>query len=347
MNGSTSAPAYDERVPNVAEAVRNPLAFIAARWTPRPGTVRRAALAALLMSVVIVVSGGAVRLTGSGLGCETWPKCSEDSLVVTSEMGVHGLIEFGNRLMSYVVSAAVGWFIIAARAARPHRRGLTRLGWVQFWIVMSNALLGGATVLTGLNPYLVAAHFLAAMALVTAATVSWQRAREGDAAPRPLVGAPVRRAVLGLAALTAALIVVGTAVTGSGEHAGDSGDIARMPFDWETVTRVHSALAWLVVLATLAVWGILRLVDAPNGPRARTRELLAVLLAQGTVGYAQYFLGEPEWLVAIHLLGATLVWIAMVRLVLTTRDRGPAPHPATPAPTTTTTPAPTPAAAPR
>ncbi|WP_230424081.1 COX15/CtaA family protein [Streptomyces radicis] len=304
------------------KAVRNPLALIAERWTPRPATVRRAALAALVMSVVIVVTGGAVRLTGSGLGCDTWPKCSDESLVATSEMGVHGAIEFGNRLMSYVVSAAVGWFIVAARCAKPRRRELTRLGWLQFWIVMTNAVIGGITVRTELNPWIVASHFLAAMALLTATTVSWQRAREGDAPPRPLVGIPLRRAIGGLTLLTAALVVVGTAVTGSGKHSGDtSGHIERMPFDWDTITRAHSALAWLVVLGTLAVLAGLRLMDAPRGARARARDLLLILLAQGVIGYVQYALDEPAWLVGGHLLGATLVWIAALRLWLATRDR--------------------------
>lgn len=288
------------------------------------------------MSVLIVVTGGAVRLTGSGLGCDTWPKCSDDSLVATSEMGVHGLIEFGNRLLSYVVSAAVGWTIVAARAAAPRRRGLTRLAWGQFWVVMSNAILGGVTVLTELNPYLVAAHFLCATALITVAVITWQRAREGDAPPRPLVGVPVRRAVVGLSALTAALLVAGTAVTGSGRHAGDSSDIARMPFDWGAVTRLHSGLAWAVLLTALGVWALLRLVDAPPGPLARGRDLVVVLLAQGSVGYAQYAMDEPELLVGVHLLGSTLVWIAVLRLVLSTRDRGPAPAVAPPTPTTST-----------
>ncbi|WP_255308298.1 COX15/CtaA family protein [Streptomyces marincola] len=315
------------------KAVRNPLAFIAGRWTPHPRTVRRAALTALVMSVCIVITGGAVRLTGSGLGCETWPKCSDDSLVATTEMGWHGLIEFGNRMLTYVVSAAVGWTIVAARAAKPRRRGLTRLGWAQFWVVAGNGILGGITVLTELNPFIVAAHFLAATALITAATVTWQRTREGDEAPRPLVGVPLRRAVFGLTALTAALIVVGTGVTGSGKHAGDSSDIERMPFDWETITRVHSALAWAVVLATAAIWFALRRTEAPHAVRARARDLFAVLMAQGVIGYTQYALDEPELLVGVHLFGSALVWIFTLRLLLATRDRGPAPAPVdTPSP---------------
>lgn len=312
--------------------MRNPLAFIAAHWTPRSRTIRRAVSAALLMSVAIVVTGGAVRLTGSGLGCDTWPKCSDQSLVATQEMGPHGLIEFGNRMLTYVVCAAVGWVIIASRAAEPERRGLTRLGWAQFWVVMSNGVLGGLTVLAKLNPFLVAAHFLAATALITVATVTWQRVREGDDAPRPLVGVPVRRAVIGLTGLAGALIVVGTAVTGTGEHAGDSSDIERMPFDWDTITKVHSLLAWGVVLGTAAIWAALKAADAPAVTRARARDLFVVLMSQGVIGYTQYFLDEPEGLVALHLLGSTLVWIATLRLLLATRDRGAAPEPRLPSP---------------
>lgn len=150
---------------------------------PVPGIVRRAALTALVMAVVIVVTGGAVRLTGSGLGCPTWPKCTEDSLTSTREMGLHGAIEFGNRMLTYVLCAAVGWAIIAARSAKPRRRALTRLGWAQFWVVMGNAVLGGIVVLVGLNPYTVAAHFLLSTALIALATVMWQRTREGDGKP--------------------------------------------------------------------------------------------------------------------------------------------------------------------
>jgi cytochrome c oxidase assembly protein subunit 15 len=313
-------------VPNVTRAdalaaVRNPLALIAARWTPAPRTVRRAALSALVMSVVIVVTGGAVRLTGSGLGCPTWPKCTADSLTATSAMGVHGYIEFGNRMLTYVLCAAVGWAIIAARAEKPRRAGLTRLGWAQFWIVMSNAVLGGIVVLVGLNPYTVAAHFVATSALIAVATVMWQRTREGDAPPRPLVGRSVQQLVWVLVAVTVLLILVGTVVTGAGPHAGDSSEVERMPVDWETVTRLHAVLAWIVVALTFALWFVLKAVDAPRGPLGRTRDLFVVLLAQGAIGYVQYFTDLPEVLVGLHMLGSALTWIAVLRVLLSLRER--------------------------
>lgn len=135
------------------------------------------------MTVVIIVTGGAVRLSSSGLGCDTWPKCTDDSLFATPEQGIHGAIEFGNRMLTYVLSAAVGWAIIAARSSKPWRRGLTRLAWSQFWIVMGNAVIGGITVLAGLNPWTVAGHFLLANALLTVTTLTWLRTREGDGTP--------------------------------------------------------------------------------------------------------------------------------------------------------------------
>ncbi|WP_432118888.1 COX15/CtaA family protein [Streptomyces sp. bgisy032] len=315
------------RVPNVTRAgavvaaVRNPLAFVADRWTPGPRTVRRAALSALVMSVIIVVTGGAVRLTGSGLGCPTWPKCTSDSLTSTAEMGVHGAIEFGNRLLTYVLCAAVGWAIVAARSQKPYRRSLTRLGWAQFWIVMSNAVLGGIVVLVGLNPYTVAAHFVATSALIAVATVMWHRAREGDGAPRPLVGKAVQQLVWFLVAAAVLLILVGTVVTGAGPHAGDSSEVERMPVDWETVSKLHAVLAWIVVTLTFALWFVLKAVDAPKGPLDRTRELFLILLAQGVIGYVQYFTDLPEVLVGLHMLGSAVMWIWVLLVVLSLRER--------------------------
>ncbi|MFI1951753.1 heme A synthase [Streptomyces xinghaiensis] len=301
--------------------VPNPLAAIAARWTPSPRTVRLAAFAALLMSIVIIVTGGAVRLTGSGLGCDTWPKCSGDSLIATREMGLHGAIEFGNRMLTYVLTAAVGWTIIAARSAEPRRRSLTRLGWLQFFVVLANAVLGGVTVLLELNPYIVAGHFLAATALLTVTAVTWERTREGDGAPRPLAGPRVRALAWALAAVTALLVIAGTVVTGAGPHAGDSSEVPRMGVDWETVTRVHALLAWAVVLLTAALWAVLRAVDAPAAPRRRTALLMAVLLAQGAIGYVQYLTDLPEVLVGLHMLGSCLVWVGVIRVLLSLRER--------------------------
>ncbi|MEU4099988.1 COX15/CtaA family protein [Streptomyces tanashiensis] len=301
--------------------VQTPLASIAQRWTPSPRTLRRAALSAVVMSVLIIVTGGAVRLTGSGLGCDTWPKCTDDSLIVTPEQGYRGAIEFGNRMLTYVLSAAVGWAIIAARSTKPWRRGLTRLGWAQFWIVMSNAVIGGITVWMGLNPWTVAGHFIAANSLLTVAVITWHRTGEGDTAPRPRVPRPVRKLSWAITIASALLIVLGTTVTGAGKHAGDSSDVPRMPWDWTDAAHIHAIAAWVVCALALAMWLVLRVVDAPDDTRARARDLLIVLLAQGAIGYVQYFTGVPELLVAAHMLGSSLMWIAVLRLALSLRER--------------------------
>ncbi|MQY12378.1 Heme A synthase [Streptomyces sp. RB5] len=300
----------------------NPLALIDRRWTPSPQTVRRAAMTALVTSVVIVVTGGVVRLTGSGLGCDTWPKCSSESLTTTREMGLHGAIEFGNRLLTYVVCAAVGWAIIAARCVKPRRRGLTRLAWWQFWLVVVNAVVGGITVLMDLNPYIVAGHFLAASGLLTVAFLTWHRAGEGDGGPDWLVGGIVRKQTWLLVAATVVLLVAGTIVTGAGPHAGDSSEVPRIEWiSWTDASHVHAASAWLVVSLTLVIWVTLKLMDGPPGPLARVRELFLVLMAQGVIGYVQYFTDVPEVLVGVHMLGTSLVWIAVLRVLMSLRHR--------------------------
>ncbi|MCL7495884.1 COX15/CtaA family protein [Streptomyces sp. MCA2] len=301
----------------------NPLELIARRWQPSAAFVRRAALATVVMAVIIVVTGGAVRLSQSGLGCSTWPKCTPDSLTPTAAMGINGLIEFGNRMLTYVLCAVVGLFIIAARARHPRRRSLTRLGWAQFWLVMSNAVIGGVTVLTGLNPYIVSSHFLAATALLTVAVLSWKRASEGDEEPRDLVPRPARQLARLLVAATGALTVIGTVVTGTGPHAGDAKKVHRIPLDWQEITQLHVDFVYIVVGLSVALWFTLRAVKAPAAPRRTLLELFACIALQGVIGYVQYFMGLPEIVIGLHMLGSALVWICVLRVGLSLRDRGP------------------------
>lgn len=132
---------------------------------------------------------------------------------------------------------------------------------------------------------------------------------------------PVRKLAWALLATTLVLIAAGTVVTGSGPHAGDSSEIKRMPFDWDTTAHVHAVSAWLVCALGIAMWLVLRVVDAPADTRARARDLLVVLLAQGAIGYVQYATQVPEALVAAHMLGSCLVWIAVLRIALSLRER--------------------------
>ncbi|NYI07254.1 COX15/CtaA family protein [Allostreptomyces psammosilenae] len=313
--------------------MRTPLALIAERFHASPALVRRTALATIWINVLVAVTGGAVRLTESGLGCSTWPQCVPGSLTPTPEMGIHGVIEFGNRLLTYVVCAAIGAAIIAARSARPWRRDLTRLGWAQFWLVMGNAVVGGMVVLTGLNPYIVGSHFLLSIGLIAVATVMWQRSREEPAPARPVVPTAVRQLALTLVGAVGALVVVGVLVTGTGPHAGDAREVERIPLNWDQVTQLHVDLVYLSLGLTVALYFALRAVDAPRAARARVRDLLVVMLAQGVVGYVQYFTHLPEIVVGTHILGACLVWAAAVRVPLALRERVPAPgaSPADPA----------------
>ncbi|MGW3180958.1 COX15/CtaA family protein [Kitasatospora sp. NPDC001119] len=307
------------------DRVPNPFSLLAERWQPSAEMVRRATFAALVMSVVIVVTGGAVRLTASGLGCTTWPRCTDESLTPTAEMGFHGIVEFTNRMLTYVLSAAVGWAILAARCHRPWRHSMTRLGWAQFWLVMSNAVLGGITVLTGLNPYTVALHMIAAMALVWVALLMWERSKEGDGPPTLVVPCPVHQLSYVLVTVIGLLVAAGTLVTGAGHHPGTPKDnkiVPRIPIDYDRLAQFHADFAFVSVGLAIAVIFVLTAVKAPQAARSRTKELLAVLLLQGVLGFIQYFTDAPELMVGLHMLLAALTWIAALRVPLALRTRG-------------------------
>ncbi|GAA2233485.1 COX15/CtaA family protein [Kitasatospora cystarginea] len=312
--------------------MRTPSSLLADRWQPSVETVRRAAFAALVMSVVIVLTGGAVRLTASGLGCTTWPRCTGESLTPTPQMGIHGVIEFTNRMLTYVLCAAIAWATLAARCHQRWRRSLTRLGWAQFWLVMSNAVIGGITVLTGLNPYVVAVHMVAAMGLVWVALLMWERAKEGDGAPEQLVSQPLVRLSQLMVAVIGLLVLVGTVVTGAGHHPGSSSDggkpVYRIPIDYDRLVQTHADLVFLSIGLVVALVFAFAAVKAPAAARARVRELLVVLLAQGLLGLVQYFTDAPEVMVGLHMLGAALVWAAALRVPLALRTRADEPVPA-------------------
>lgn len=272
------------------------------------------------MNTVIVVTGGAVRLTASGLGCPTFPRCTDESLVVTREMGVHGLIEFGNRMLTFVLSAVVIAALVVAWRARS--RPLVRLAALLLAGIVVQALLGGVTVLTGLNPVTVMAHFLLSMVLIAVAVVAFEltapRAAYRQTEP------PVRRELrLGgylLLCVVAAVLFMGTVVTGTGPHSGDKQASNRLPFDLEMVTQVHADLVFLLLGLAVGLLIAVRVIDAPRVTGRRALVLVGVILAQGTIGYVQYVNDLPVAVVAAHVLGACLVWIAALRLVLLLHD---------------------------
>jgi cytochrome c oxidase assembly protein subunit 15 len=290
--------------------------------SPAGPVARRIFLAGIAAQVAIVVTGGLVRLTGSGLGCPTWPECAPGSYVPVAQQaeGYQAVIEFGNRLLTFFVGLVIVAGIIAALRVRPFRRSLLILASVQLLGVVGQAILGGITVLTNLHPASVASHFLLSGLLIAAATLLYERSGEGDGPPQPLVGSEVRWLSRALLAVTAAVVVVGTVVTGSGPHAGDV-DARRFGVDPRTVSWLHADLVFLFLGLVIAMIVVLRVIDGPERARRRAVAVLAVVLAQGTVGYVQYFTGLPALVVAVHLLGASVVIIAVVRLHLSLRTR--------------------------
>jgi heme a synthase len=280
--------------------------------------VSRVALANAVANGAIVVTGGAVRLTDSGLGCPTWPRCTGGSLVPTHRLGVHGGIEFTNRTLTFVLTITAILTLVAV--FRSVRRDLRPLAVVSFLGIPAQALLGGITVLTKLNPWTVAGHFLLSSILVAVATVLWLRSREPGVG-EPLVRAPLAGLVRGVALATAAVLVVGTVVTGSGPHAGDAHS-RRTGLDPEQVAQLHADLVFLLVGLTVALLVALAATDAPGRVRRAARDLLIVELAQGLIGFVQYFTHLPVLLVLVHMLGAVLITAYAARLVWSVR--GPA-----------------------
>ena len=290
-----------------------------------PTAISRIALANAVANGAIVVTGGAVRLTGSGLGCPTWPRCTDQSFVNTPELAVHGVIEFGNRTLTGVLGVIAIALLVAV--VRSPRRDLRALAVWNFLGVAAQALLGGVTVLTGLNPWIVAGHFLVSAVLVALGTTLWLRSREPGVG-QPLLRRPFPLLVSGIAAVTAAVLVLGTLVTGSGPHSGDLDEVAggttvdRMGFDPEAVSQVHADLVFLLLGLTIALLVALYATDAPGRVQRAAGVLLVVQLAQGLVGYVQYFTDLPIALVLVHMLGAVLVTAFTARLVWSVR--GPA-----------------------
>lgn len=293
------------------------------RLTPR--AYQRVTLAALVALAFIVVTGAAVRLTASGLGCPNWPTCDDGRIVAPLEY--HAMVEFVNRTVTGLVSIAVMLAVLGSLVRRPRRRDLTWLSLGLVAGVLGQIVLGGLVVLFHLYPPLVMGHFVLSMLLLLDATVLHHRAGLPDeGVDRPAVGA--EHLALGRVLLAAASVVIflGTVVTGSGPHAGsrDGELVERLPFDIADVARLHSLSVLLLVGVALFLARSLRLAGAAPSLQQRVRVLLGVLLAQAAVGYAQYFTGVPALLVGIHVFGAVAVWIATLRVVLGLRVRAPA-----------------------
>lgn len=300
------------------------------QWLPASAADRRVrifAWASLVSQILIVGTGGAVRLTGSGLGCPTWPRCTEDSFVSTPEMGIHGIIEFGNRLLTFaLVIIAILAFLSVLRLRR-ERPELLRLAVVLGLGIPLQAVIGGITVLTQLNPWIVGLHFVVSTALVALAVVFVHRVYRGRTTGELLVPRRVHALALATAVGAWITVLVGIVVTGSGPHAGDGG-AARNGLDSDLLQHIHSWPAYITFgLSLLLLVTALRL-GLPRLQRAVVA-LVVVELVQIAVGLAQARLGLPELLVGIHMVLACVL-IAVVTLVLLTM-RGSQPAVAEPA----------------
>jgi heme a synthase len=280
------------------------------------------AVANLVANIGIVVTGGAVRLTASGLGCPTWPRCTEASYVPHGELGLHGVIEFGNRLLTGVLAViAVACWVAAWRAARrgagePDARRPLLLATVIALGIPAQAVLGGITVLTDLNPWVVGLHFLVSMAIIGVCVLLLDTLR-GSA--RPAAAAPLRRLTWAVLAVTWVALWLGTVVTGSGPHSGDL-DSRRTGLDPQVISHVHAASVYLLVGLTVALLVAARRADARPVARA-AGVLLGLELVQGVIGFVQYWTDLPVLLVGLHMLGAALTSAAATWVVVSGRPR--------------------------
>ena len=281
--------------------------------TLSPPAYRRVTLFALLALTFIVLTGGAVRLTGSGLGCPDWPTCAENSVVAPLEY--HAMVEFVNRTITGLVSVAVILAVLGSLIRRPRRRDLLWLSLGLVGGVIGQIVLGGLTVLFELRPGFVMAHFLVSMVLIANAVVLHHRAGRPAGPTRPAVSPDL--IALGRLEIAAAALAIflGTIVTSSGPHGGDE-NAERFPLFLPDVTRFHGIAVMLFLAVTLVTMWRLRRAGVGERIMRRSEVLLAVLVAQGALGYIQYFTGVPVLLVGFHIAGATAVWNAVLRLHL-------------------------------
>lgn len=283
-----------------------------------PAGYRRVTLFALVAVAFIIVTGGAVRLTGSGLGCPDWPTCANDRIVAPLEY--HPMIEFVNRTVTGAVSVAVILAVLGSLVRRPRRRDLVVLSVGLVAGVVGQIVLGGLTVLFELAPQLVMSHFLLSMVLLFNAVVLHHRAGQPEGPPVAVVAPVVARVVRLVLGAAAVVVFTGTIVTASGPHGGDE-EVRRLGFALGAVARVHGTAVFLLLGSVVAALVLARRTGAPAGVQRQGTALLGVLVAQAAVGYAQYFTGVPALLVGVHILGAVLVWVAAVRFNLVIVER--------------------------
>lgn len=293
-----------------------------------PRSYQRICQLTIVALAVLVVTGAGVRLTGSGLGCSDWPTCEEHQFVAAMDQP-QAVVEFANRVFTALVSIGIALAVLGSLVRSPRRRDLVWLSVGLIGGLVAEGVLGGIQVRLGLAPQFVIAHFALAMILLWNAVVLEQRSGEGPTERTPIVGPPIRNLGRSLCALATLVLFTGTLVTGSGPHGGDQ-RVERLPFFIPDVARVHSLMMWCLLGTTIVTLWLLKRDGAPQSVDRRGQLLVGAIVVQGAIGYIQYFTGVPPFVVLLHIIGATVVWIAVLRFHLGLWARAEIVEPATP-----------------
>jgi heme a synthase len=274
-----------------------------------PRAFLRVTQVALALVVLNIVSGAAVRLSGSGLGCPDWPTCSVRHL--TPPLSLHPVVEFSNRMVVVTLCIVAAGVVLAAFRRRPRRRDLVWLSAGLIGGILGEAVLGAFVVYSKLNPYVVMVHFMVGIVLLTGALALALRAGRGSGGAVSMVTPSVRRLTRVMIGVLVLAIAAGTATTGAGPHAGGQGAV-RIPVPLSDMARTHAEIVLVLGALTLGLLYLLEHTRAPERVAVRGRILLAVMVAQGFVGYTQYFTHLPAVLVGIHVFGAAVLWGTML-----------------------------------
>lgn len=301
------------------------LGRLADRLAVSPQTFRRIALITVWALALTIISGAAVRLTGSGLGCSTWPSCTHTSVV--APLRLHAWIEFGNRLINAVVTVASVGVLAAAALRRPRRLDLTWLSAGMLVGLLLEVVMGGLVVYSDLNPTLVSLHFLLGLAFLALSVVLHHRAGRPDGSPARMgLVAPWQIWIARLLLVALGLAVtLGTVVTSTGPHGGDP-KAPRFHFSLHSVAQLHGSSVEGLLVVTLAMLWSLSHTGAPGPVVRRAQVMLVTLAAQAAVGYTQYLSGDPVAIVAVHVAGASLAVIATLRFFMGLWAYRPAPQ---------------------
>ncbi len=290
------------------------------RWM---GRTHGLLIANLIAQMAIIVTGGAVRLTASGLGCSQWPACQPGRFTPQfhEATAAHEYIEFGNRTLTFVL-VVLAVAVALVTGVRDDRSPAYRfLGLTPLIGVFAQAIIGGVVVLLELNPAWVALHYLVSAGLVWVSTLLLYRSGEGDGAPSPTADRRVTLITWALGTLLVPILLLGAIVTGSGPHGGDDEVAYRFSFDPVFITRFHAGCVWVFLALLVALIYFTRRSRATDETRRAALVLVVVTVTQGLIGYVQYFTSLPAFLVGMHMAGSALLTAATTWLVLTTRTR--------------------------